>query len=138
MKNFIVLVVALAVCIFVPMGFIHVINSSNEPSFNVEETVENKEVEEVEEGEPKILPPEEGHVSDVLAQGGLTDEHLHPQWGANVLVYKLHDDRDKTSNVYIYEFTPYGNPNLRCATSGNGDKITCFELVEREKVVDAD
>lgn len=83
----------------------------------------------VEQSVEQSVEPEK-HGTDILIQNGLTDSEWHPQWDADVVVYIIHDDLDQWNDVYIREWTPPGNPNIRCTIARSDSGIECFERVD--------
>ena len=79
----------------------------------------------------KVLPGLEDHNHDTLAQGGRTDKNGHPEWDADVIVYKLHDDRNTTSDRWITEWTPEFDHNKRCMMYANGG-TGCYDKPKPE------
>ena len=56
------------------------------------------------------------------------DENYEPTWDDDPILYMVNDGEDikRTPEMYIREWTPWGNPDIRCVTNSKHGGVACF------------
>jgi hypothetical protein len=123
-------VVVILICCLViggPIWFFSTVDHSTHPHAQTEQ-VQPEASRTVELPTVVASPP----AKDTGYRAYMNDDRItssyEPAWDADVLIYKVTDgeSEDRTPLQYVREWTPQGNPFIRCIMMRNGGGVACF------------